>query len=144
MSATAIVEHKTPWHVWVVGILTILWNGSAAVTIMLAQAGRMPNLEPDEAAYYAAQPVWFVISTDIALVSAIAAGIALLLRSRAAVWLFAITMIALVVNNGYELATGTSRMLVNQGALIITCVIIVIAVLQLVYARAMAKRGVLR
>jgi hypothetical protein len=144
MSATAIVEHKTPWHVWVVGILTILWNGSAAVTIMLAQAGRMPNLEPDEAAYYAAQPVWFVISTDIALVSAIAAGIALLLRSRAAVWLFAITMIALVVNNGYELATGTSRMLVNQGALIITCVIIVIAVLQLVYARAMAKRGVSR
>jgi hypothetical protein len=144
MSATAIVEHKTPWHVWVVGILTILWNGSAAVTIMLAQAGRMPNLEPDEAAYYAAQPVWFVISTDIALVSAIAAGIALLLRSRAAVWLFAITMIALVVNNGYELATGTSRMLVTQGALIITCVIIVIAVLQLVYARAMAKRGVSR
>jgi hypothetical protein len=88
--------------------------------------------------------VWFVISTDIALVSAIAAGIALLLRSRAAVWLFAITMIALVVNNGYELATGTSRMLVTQGALIITCVIIVIAVLQLVYARAMAKRGVSR
>jgi hypothetical protein len=130
--------------VWVVGILTVLWNGSGAVVIMLAQAGRMPNLQPDEAAYYAAQPAWLVISTDIALVSAIAAGIALLLRSRAAVWLFAISLAAIVVNDGYELATGTSRALANQGALIVTCIIFVIAVLQLVYARAMANRGVLR
>jgi hypothetical protein len=144
MSATATVERKTPWHVWVVGILTVLWDGSGAVVIMLAQAGRLSNLEPDEAAYYAAQPLWLVISTDIALVSAIAAGIALLLRSRAAVWLFAISLLAIVVNDGYELATGTSRALANQGALIVTCIIFVIAVLQLVYARAMANRGVLK
>jgi hypothetical protein len=26
---------KMPWHIWVVGILTLLWNGSGAYTIMM-------------------------------------------------------------------------------------------------------------
>lgn len=137
-------NRKTPWHLWVVGILTLLWNGSGAATIMLAQGGRMPNLSPDEAAYYAAQPTWFVIATDIALVSAIAAGVALLRRSRTAVWFFGLSLALILFNNAYELVAGTSRMLVTRGALIVTIVIAVIAILQLVYAAAMKTRGILR
>jgi len=144
MSATAAVVSKTPWHVWVVGVLVILWNGSGAFTIMSAQAGMLPNISADEAAYYAAQPLWLVISTDIALISAIAAGVALLLRSRAAVWLFALSLAAILLNDSYELINGTSRMFANQRALIVTCIILVLAILELVYARAMAKRGVLK
>jgi hypothetical protein len=48
-----------------------------------------------------------------------------------------------LVNNVYDLTAGTSRMLANQGALIVTIIIAVIAVLQLVYANAMKKRSVL-
>jgi hypothetical protein len=136
-------EPKTPWHLWVVAILAILWNGSGAYTIMMAQAGRLADLTPDEAAYYAAQPTWFVVVTDIALVGAIAAAIALLFRSRQAVWLFAISLAAIFVTNAYDLAAGTSRALVSRGALIVTGIIVVLAILELVYARAMRKRAVL-
>jgi len=55
MSAVSIPGRRTPWHLWVVAILTLIWNGSGAYTIMMAQAGRLPNLAADEAAYYAAQ-----------------------------------------------------------------------------------------
>jgi hypothetical protein len=137
-------ERRTPWHLWVVAVLALLWNASGTVTIMLAQAGRLPDISPDEAAYYAAQPVWFVVATDIALIAAVAAAVALLLRNRAAVWLFAISLFAIFVTNVYDLEAGTSRMLVNAGALIATGVIAVIAVLELVYARAMKARGVLK
>jgi hypothetical protein len=140
----AVPSSQTPWHLWVVAILTLLWNGSGAVTIMLAQAGRLPGIRADEAAYYAAQPLWLVILTDIATLAPVAAGIALLLRSQAAVWLFALSLVLIVVNNAYELVAGTSRALVNQGALIVTAIIVMIAVLQLVYSNAMKKRGVLR
>jgi hypothetical protein len=51
------------------------------------QAGRLYDLEPGERAYYAAQPVWFVILTDMSLVAAVVAAIAILLRRRAAVQL---------------------------------------------------------
>src|SRR5262245_52702363 len=98
MATTSAPELKTPWHLWVVGILTLLWNGSGAATIMLAQGGRLANIRPDEAAYYAAQPTWFVITTDIALVSAIAAGVALLRRSRTAAWLFGLSLALILVN----------------------------------------------
>jgi hypothetical protein len=137
-------SRKTPWHVRVVGILTLLWNGSGAVTIMLAQGGRLANIGADEAAYYAAQPTWFVITTDIALISAVAAGVALLRRSRTAVWLFGLSLALILSHDGYELIAGTSRMLATRGALILTTVIAVIAVLQLVYARAMSRSAVLK
>jgi hypothetical protein len=128
---------------WVVVVLALLWNGAGAYTIMMAQAGRLPDVSADEAAYYAAQPLWFVVATDIALVAAVAAGIALLLRSRSATWLFAISLIAVVITNVYELAAGTSRVLVDRGALVVTTIIVVLAILQLVYALAMKRRAVL-
>ena len=106
-------NRRTPWHIWAVGILTLLWNGSGAYTIMMAQAGRLANINADEAAYYAAQPSWFVVATDIALAAAVAAGVALLLRRRAAVSLFALSLSAIVATNAYDLAAGTSRTLVE-------------------------------
>jgi hypothetical protein len=144
MFAVSVPARKTPWHVWVVAALTLLWNGSGAYTIMMAQAGRLPRIGADEAAYYAAQPAWFVVATDIALVSALAAGVALLLRRTTAAWLFAISLAAILINNSYELAAGTSRVLVSRGSLIVTVIVAVIAVLQFFYAWSMKRRGVLK
>ena len=142
--STIAIPVSRPWHLWTVAILTLLWNGSGAVTIMLAQAGRLPNLSADELEHYAAQPTWFVILTDIATVAPVLAGFALLLRSQVAASLFALSLTVILVNNAYELITGTSRAFANQGALIVTILIVIIAALQLVYANAMKKRGVLR
>jgi len=143
MSPSSTLDRKTPRHLWVVGILALLWYGSGAYTIVMAQTGRLPDLTADEAAYYAAQPLWFVVATDIALFAGLAAAMALLLRSRTATWLFALSLIAIVVTNVYDIAAATSRVLVSQGALIVTIIIAVIAVLALVYAWAMQKRAVL-
>jgi len=144
MTTIDAIERKTPWHLWAVAILTLLWNGSGAVTIAMAQAGRLPNISAEEAAYYAAQPLWLVISTSIATLAPVAAGIALLLRSQVAVLLFMVSLDLILLNNIYELAVGVSRALVNPGAMVVTIIIAVIAVLQFVYSRAMKKRGVLR
>ena len=135
----AEASSKAPWHLWVVGVLALLWNGAGTYTIMMAQAGRLPAIEPDEAAYYAAQPTWFMAVTDIALLSA-----ALMLRSRWAVELYWLSIAAIVVTAVYDIAMETARILSDQGALIATICIWILAVLQLLYARAMKKRGVLR
>jgi len=135
---------RTPWHLWVVAILTLLWNGSGAYTIVMAQAGRLTDIDAVEASYYAAQPGWFVITTDIALFVPIAAAVALLLRSRIAVWLFALLLVVFVVNNAYDLAAGTSLVRVDRGWLITTVLIAVVSVLQFVYAWAMKRRAVLQ
>lgn len=135
---------KAPWHLWAVGLLAVLWNAAGAYTIMSAQTGTLEGISPDEAAYYLTQPAWFVALTDIALIAAITAGIALLLRSRFAASLFAISLVAIAVTAAYDLAMGTSRMYANAGALVVTILIWVLAALQLWYAMAMRRKGVLR
>lgn len=134
----------TPWHLWVVGVLSLLWNAAGAYTIMTAQAGRLQGINPDEAAYYAAQAPWFVALTDIALLSAITAAVALLLRSRWAVPLYMLSIVCIAVTAGYDLAAGTSRMFANNGALVATLLIWILAALQWWYAAAMRRKGVLR
>ena len=144
ITSEAGVTARTPWHIWVVGILALLWNASGAYTIMSAQAGRLPGLDADEAAYYAAQPNWLTAVTDIALLSALAGAVVLLLRSKWAVELFGLSIVAIAVSAGYDLAAGTSRMYANTGALVATLVIWVLAVLQFWYAAAMRRKEVLR
>ncbi len=135
---------KAPPHLWVVGVLALLWYASGAVTIFMAQAGTLPDIEPDEAAYYAAQPFWFVAATDIALISAIGGSILLLLRNAKAARLFGLSLAAIVLTHAYDIAMGTSRSFANQGAMIVNLVIQALAVLMLLYALSMKKKGVLR
>ena len=134
---------KRPWHLWVVAVAAFLWNAAGAFTIMMAQAGKLYDLEPGERAYYAAQPGWFMILTDMSLIAAVAAPIAMLLRRRAAVNLFAFSLAAILITNGYELAEGTSRMLATRSAFIITVLIAVIASFEAAYAWGMKRRRVL-
>ena len=144
MSTVLTPERKAPWHLWLVAIVALLWNGAGAYTIMMAQAGRLYDLEPGEAAYYAAQPVWFVVLTDVALVASLAAALALLLRKRMAVWLFGLSLAAIVITNSYEFAAGTSRALLSRAALIVTVIIALIAIFELAYAGGMKRRAVLK
>jgi hypothetical protein len=132
-----------PWHPWLVAVLTLFWNGSGAVTIGMAQMGRRLDMDPNEMAYYASQPLWFVLATDVAMVLPIAAAIALLVRSRWAFWLFALALVTIAVNDAYELAAGTSLALGDPGWRAVTLVVMAITVLQCAYAWAMKKRGVL-
>ena len=134
---------KAPWHLRVIGVLSLLWNAAGAYTIIAAQAGRMP-MSAEEAAYYSAQPAWFVTVTDVALVSAVAGALALLLRSRWAVQLFALSIICIAVTALYDFAAGTSRALESTGAMIAALLIWLIALLQLWYAVAMRGRRILR
>jgi hypothetical protein len=136
-------KRKAPWHLWVVAVLALLWNLSGAYTILMARAGRLSGLSADEAAYYAAQPFWFAIVVDVALFAPIAGAVALLLRHRSAVWLFGLSLVAVLSSDIYDLAAGTSRALANNMAMIVTGLIALIALLQLLYARAMKKREVL-
>jgi len=48
-----------------------------------------------------------LVLTDVALVAALAAALALLLRKRMAVWLFALSLTAIVITHSYEFARAS-------------------------------------
>jgi hypothetical protein len=135
---------KAPWHLWVVGVLSLLWNASGAWVFVQAQTGAAMDMDAAEIAYYAEQPIWMVALTDIAFAAAILAAIALLLRSRWAVGLYALSLAAIIVSSALDIGMGTAPLLQGQDWLILSLVTTGLAVLQWLYARTSGKRGVLR
>jgi len=135
---------KTPWHLWLAGALSLLWNAGGAYTIISAQSGAPMDMDANEIAYYAAQAPWFVMLVDVAVIAPLLGAIALLLRHRWAVLLYGLSIAAIAVTAAYDIAQGTALMLNDQGWLILECVTVGLAVLQWVYAWWMKNRGVLR
>lgn len=135
---------KTPWHLWVVGVLSLLWNASGAWVFVQAQTGAAMDMDAAEIAYYAEQPRWMVVLTDLAFAAAILAALALLLRSRWTVRLYALSLAAILISSAFEIAMGTALLLNDQGWLMLSLVTTALAVLQWLYAVMVGKRGVLR
>lgn len=135
---------KTPWHLWVVGVLALVWYISGAYVIQTAQLGMRPEMPPDEVAYYAAQPLWFQIATGISTYGSVLGSILLLARRRPASAIFAVALATIVLTAVVDLVHGTSRVYANTGAAVVTGVIVAIAVFMVFYSRALQRRGVLR
>jgi hypothetical protein len=135
---------NAPWHLWVIGVLALLWYVSGAITIQLAQLGRLPNVEPGEAAYYAAKPVWLIAVTAVSTYGSVVASLLLLLRRDTAIWTFTVALLAILLSDGAELLSGTSRAYENPAAAFVTALIVVIAAAMLAYSRAMQRHWALR
>jgi len=135
---------KAPWHLWLVGILSLLWNASGAWVFVQAQTGNPMDMDANEIAYYAEQPVWAVVLTDLAFAGAILGAVALLLRSRWAPPLYLLSIAAIVLSAAGDIARGSALLLQDRGWLTLALVTTSLALLQWVYARWMGKRGVLR
>lgn len=136
-------RERTPTHLWVVGLLLVLWNGWGVALAVAAQTDRLPVVDAQMAAYFEAQPLWLILFADIGPLAGVAGAVALLLQSRWAAWLFLTQIVVLITSNTYEIVAGTSLLLDNPesrgGAL--TLALLLCA--QFLYARAMRRRGVL-
>ena len=135
---------KAPWHLWVIGVLTLLWN---SVGIMSYLATRMDKLESlgmtaDQIAYFASYPLWANAFWALGVWCAFAGSILLLLRSRWAVASLIVAVAGLVGTSLYQhVLTQTPESLQNP---VLAISIWVITALMLWYAVKMRSAGVLR
>jgi len=138
---------KVPRHLWIVGILAVLWNGIGAFDYAATQFRYQPYMSqftPEQLAYFYGFPAWAVAAWAIAVWGALIASVGLLLRKSWAVLLFGVSIAGMLVTAVYNfLLTDGFRML-GAGGMAFTAVIWIIAFALFFYARRMAGRGVLR
>ena len=142
---------KTPWHLWLVGVLSLLWNGFGAFDfIQTTTRGEayMREMGFDQAMidYHLAMPAWIYVPWTLGVWGAVIGSVLLLLRRRWAVQAFALSLIAALASLIYgkfidPLPPAPAEMAVMGW---MSFVILLIAVLLFVYAFNMRKRGVLR
>jgi len=140
---------RTPWHLWVIGILSLLWNGVGAYDYFMTQtnnAAYLSMLTEAQRAMMDSRPVWFDAVWAIGVWGSVAGSLLLLLRSRAAVWAFAASFIGLILSSVWQFGIADPSALETTGsfALMFSGVIAVVILLLWVYARAMLRRGMLR
>ncbi len=143
IASASPVAAKTPWHLWVVGVLSLLWNASGAWVLVQAQTGAKMDMDAAEIAYYAEQPLWMVALTDLALATAILGALALLLRSRWAPPLYLLSIAATLASAVGDIARSTALLLQQRDWLALACVTIGLAFAQWAYAEWSRRRGVL-
>lgn len=89
---------RAPWHLWAVGILTLLWNAIGVMSYTMTHLGKLESLgmTPDQIGYFDSFPAWANAVWAIGVWFCLLGSILLLLRSRYAVTAFAISVIGLV------------------------------------------------
>jgi hypothetical protein len=146
---TAPPRTRTPVHLWIVGGLSLIWNAFGAFDYLMTKLHvefYMARFTPEQLAYFDAFPAWAVAAWAVGVWFAVGGSVALLLRSRWAVHLFAISLAGLAATTVYTnvLTDGMAAMGGSIGYVIFSLVIWLVLIGLLVYSVAMTRRGVLR
>ena len=152
---------KTPWHLWVIGLVSLLWNSGGAndyiqvhlrVESYLAQGAEMMGITAGQVAtYYDAFPLWANIAWALGVWGAIAGSLLLLFRSKHAFLGFVISLIGLVLTTIYTIGTPMPMAADAQTAefartfqMAFSGAIWLATLLLMYYSYRMTKAGVLR
>ncbi len=138
---------KTPVVFWIVSVLSLLWNSMGAFDYLathLRLEFYMSNFTPEQLDYFYGFPAWVVAAWALGVWGSFFGSLALLLRKTWAVWLFGVSILGLAVSSVHNFVLSDGAAMMGEGAVMMTAVIWVIVLVLFFYARAMAKRGVLR
>jgi hypothetical protein len=140
---------RTPIHVWLVGVLSLLWNGGGAYDYLMMQtknAGYLEMLSDAQMAFMQGVPMWFDIGWAFGVWGSILGSILILLRSRFALHAFGLSLLGMLTTSVYSLLIASPGMMdiAGSGALMFSLLIVFVLLVLIVYTRLMARRGVLR
>jgi len=138
---------KTPWHLWVIGIVSLLWNSAGAASYSMTELGMLDGMDipPDQLEFFANFPAWAVATWALGVWGCFFGSIALLLRSRWAVLLFGVSIVGLIGTTAYQrLVTELPASMQGTGNDVFSAAIWVITIALFIYANRMRRAGVLR
>ena len=137
---------KTPAHLWLVGILALLWNALGAFDYTATQYRfdfYMSQFSAEQLEYFYNFPAWADGFWAVAVWGSLLGTIGLLLRKAWAVWLFGGAIVCLAITTVYNFVLSDGVAVMGSAAVVFTAVIWVIALFLFFYARALSNRSVL-
>lgn len=138
---------KTPVHLWIVGVLALLWNAVGAfdyVATQLRLEGYMSKFTQEQLDYFYGFPAWAVAAWATAVWFALFGSLALLLRRRLAYLLFTVSLVAMLASTVHSFLLSDGAAMMGSGGVVFSGLIVLVGILLVWYSKAMATRGVLR
>ncbi len=146
---------KAPWHLWLVGILSLLWNAFGCYDYTMTQLRDRAYIEATMApmgltyeesmAFFDSFPAFASALWALGVWGSLAGAILLLIRSRHAVTAFLVSLIGALGSFAYQFSMEMpAAMAESSMARVMPLVIIVLVILQWWYSRRQTAAGVLR
>jgi len=137
----------TPLHLWIVGVVAVLWNAMGAYDYFMTQTHNeayMANFTPEQLEFFYGFPMWVTAAWATAVWGSVLGSVLLLLRSQHAVIVFLVSLVAMILTtiHNFVLSNGLDVM-GDAFSLIFSFIIFVISIVLYMYSRAMRDRGVL-
>jgi len=136
----------TPRHLWVVGILALLWNAVGAFDYLMTETRNQAYLDrftPEQLEFFSGFPAWLIAFWAIAVWGAVLGSVLILLRKRLAAPVLLASFLAMVVTATHNFIFTNGLEVMGTGGAAFSVVIFVLSLGLWLYARAMAQRGVL-
>ena len=137
---------STPKHLWIIGIITLLWNLMGAFDYLMTQTENesyMAQFEPAQLEYFYGFPTWLVVFWALAVWCSVLGSVLLLLRKRLAVPAFVVSLASMVITATYNFGFSDGREVMGSTGIVFTLVIFLVALGLWFYSRAMRMRGIL-
>ncbi len=141
------VPIKPPKSFWVIAVLALLWNLMGVsqffmTTFMLdTLVEKLPEVEAD---MYRAIPIWYTIIFAIAVFSGLLGCITMLLRKKITIALFGISLLAVLVAQGYWILGTDVVEVIGTSSIIMPLIVVVISIFLYFYNKGAANNGWLR
>jgi hypothetical protein len=140
---------KAPWHLWLVGVIAVLFNAIGAFDYLMNMAqgasymARM-GMTPAQIAHYQAMPIWMTAVCTIGVWGAMLGSVLILLRNKLAAPVFAVSLAAFLVNLIYTYVLTDGGGIMGRPMAITSVVITALLLFFIWYSSLMTKRSVLR
>lgn len=139
---------KAPWHLWVVGGISLLWHAGGAFNYAMTQLGSeaiLAELSVAERAYLESFPTLYVVFWALAVWGAVLGSILLLMRRALAGPVFTGALLSMLISAVWSYAAFDPSAFEIGGWFLVGFSAVVAGVLAALaaYARAMTARGVL-
>lgn len=140
---------KTPWHLWVVGVVAVLFNGIGVFDFVMSMAQGSSymasvGMTPAQIAHYEEMPAWMTVVWAVGVWGAMLGSVLILLRRKLAVPIFAVSLAAFLISLVYTYLLTDGGEVMGRALAITSVVITALLLFFMWYARLMTRRGVLR
>lgn len=136
----------TPKHLWIVGIITLLWNMMGAYDYLMTQTENeayMSKFEPAQLEYFYGFPMWVEVFWALAVWGAVLGSILLLVRKCLALPVLVVSLVSMVITAVYNFGLSEGMEIMGTGGFIFTIAIFLVALGLVYYAWMMKKQDVL-
>lgn len=137
---------KAPMHLWIVGVLALLWNFMGAFDYLATQLkleSYMSSFSEEQLEYFYGIPAWAVSGWAIAVWIGLVGTVGLLLRRKWSVMAFIVSLAGMALSSIYTLFLSNGLEIMGGTGTVMTVLIWVISIFLVWYSKQQVKAGVL-